>query len=73
MTALAPIVNPIHETWFRPNLEPFDINYNRKHQESASRLPFVDLIIDNQGWLANAHPAQAIITTETLYFPTVVG
>lgn len=38
------------EIWYRPNLEPFDQNYNAKHAGKVERVPFADLVISNEPW-----------------------
>lgn len=60
------------EIWYRPNLEPFDQNYNAKHAHKVSSLPFADLVINNEPWQCNTIQGDAIITVETLYFPNLI-
>lgn len=59
----------IPEVWYRPNLEDFDINYNNKHRQIVDRCAWAALKEGTEGWECVTTNGEAIITTETLYFP----
>lgn len=61
------------ETWYRPELEPFDTNYNRLHKDKMRNAPYATLHTDPEPWINEGTKGTAVITTETLYFPSVVS
>lgn len=62
----------IPETWYRPELEPFDVNYNKKHSHKVEAYGSATLHTAAEPWVCNVGPGDAIITAETLYFPDLV-
>lgn len=67
-----PAEDRIPEVWYRPELEAFDVNYNRKHAGKVAEFEHVTLITDPEPWTNQCGPGDVIITTETLYFPALV-
>lgn len=62
----------IPETWYRPELEPFDVNYNKKHSLKVEAYGSATLHTAAEPWVCNVGPGDAVITAETLYFPDLV-
>ena len=68
-----PASKQIPETWYRPELEDFDVNYNRNHAHKVATVSWATLETEKKPWKASCIPTHAVITAETLYFPQVVA
>lgn len=65
----------IPEVWYRPELEEFDVSYNDKHAErvmNSDVRQWATLVTKDGPWRDSTEPGNAIITTETLYFPELI-